>query len=119
MNQSLVLSSAKHIICIGININAAVRTIAANFSPNVSGGLTIFIFSIIHCGAAIGGNFCREVSRVKLLYLIVGLFFLFVVNLRSILLEINPVVIPSVNEDAEAIAKSETVRRANNAVFIV
>jgi len=45
--------------------------------------------------------------------------FLFVVNLRSILLEINPVVIPSVNDDAEAIANNETVRRANKVVFIV
>ena len=87
--------------------------------PSVNGGGTIFIFSGIHCGEETGGNFCSDVSLVKLLYLINDFFDDFVLNFRPMLPAIKPVAIPSVKDDAAAPANKLIIQTAINVVFIL
>ena len=81
-------------------------------------GFTIRVFSGIHCGEETGGNFCNDVSLVKLLYLINDFFGVFVLNFRPMLLAIKPVVIPSENDDAAAPANKVRIQTVINVVFI-
>ena len=85
--------------------------------PTVN-GFTIRVFSGIHCGEETGGNFCNDVSLVKLLYLINDFFGVFVLNFRPMLLAIKPVVIPSENDDAAAPANKVRIQTVINVVFI-
>ena len=110
---------AKNNICILKNKTENIINVVNILCPNVKGPRTIRVFSGIHCGEETGGNFCSDVSLVKLLYLITGSFLFFEKTFRSTLFIIKPVVIPSEKDDAAAPANKEIIQTVISVVFIV